>query len=103
MVTAQEKHRVSATGVQGMEGHHTAGDSRTALPKSRAFGGSPMGVVDGEVTESAEQRLRSLDLVSEQGNHLKIVVLKEDFSLGSVLASVLYRLSILMPYTLLLQ
>lgn len=62
-----------------------------------------MGVVDGEVTESAEQRLRSLDLVSEQGNHLKIVVLKEDFSLGSVLASVLYRLSILMPYTLLLQ
>lgn len=102
-MTAQEKHRVSATGVQGMEGHHTAGDSRTALPKSRAFGGSPMGVVDGEVTESAEQRLRSLDLVSEQGNHLKIVVLKEDFSLGSVLASVLYRLSILMPYTLLLQ
>lgn len=89
-----------------MEGHHTAGDSRTALPKSRAFGGSPMGVVDGEVTESAEQRsgrLRSLDLVSEQGNHLKIVVLKEDFSLGSLLASVLYRLSILMPYTLLLQ
>lgn len=35
VVIAHGKYRVDATRVQGMEGSHTAGDSRTSLPRSK--------------------------------------------------------------------
>lgn len=37
-----------------MEGYYIVGDLRIVLLKSRVFGGSFMGVVDGEVIESVE-------------------------------------------------
>lgn len=35
VVMSQEEYRVSATEVQGVEASHSAGDSRTALPRCR--------------------------------------------------------------------